>query len=325
MQVQLGLREATDGRSELHPSMIGAAMRPSIRRLARPATALGTLAIVASGLLFVGRSTDPALADPPARAERSAAQRAAGLTASIALERLHAALEAALAPGRDGTAATVSGDQDPAQALLRAADRLDASRAPAAAAVAAVDRLAGLLRADDIGLARLQVSPGQLATIAGQFRGAAEPASTFALMRGRTERTVAQLGAALAALDRGAPDAALEAADRAQLELDAIGGWEADLVTLPLWIDTAGGLLAAVRRGSEALLSGDQAALREARRQFAAAAVAAHRADLALGIAMAEGGSAIADPALRGLAQAIAEVEHSEDAVASVLRRVSER
>lgn len=300
-------------------------MRPSIRRLARPATALGTLAIVISGLLFVGRSANPAFADPPAHAERSAAQRVAGLTASLALERLHLALEAALAPGRDGTAATVSGNRDPAQALLKAADGLDRARGPAVEAMAAVDRLAGLLRADDIGLARLAVSPGQLATIAGQLRDAAEPASTFALMRARTERTVAQLGAALAALDHGAPGAALEAADRAELELDAIRGWKANLVTLPLWIDTAGGLLVAVRRGSEALLSGDQAALLEARRQFAAAAVAAHRADLALGIAMAEGGSAIADPGLRGLAQAIAQVERSQDAVASVLRNASER
>ncbi|MDQ2941276.1 MAG: hypothetical protein M3R05_03695, partial [Chloroflexota bacterium] len=144
-------------------------MRPSIRRLARPAIALGTLAIVTSGLLFVGRSADPALADPPAQAQRSAAQRAAGRTASVAIERLHASLLAALAPGREGTAAAVSGDQDPAPALLRAAERVDAARAPAVAAVAAVDRLSGLLRADDIALGRLQVSPGQLVTIAGQL------------------------------------------------------------------------------------------------------------------------------------------------------------
>jgi hypothetical protein len=300
-------------------------MRPPIRRLARPAIVLGTLAIIISGLLFVGRSADPRLADPPAEAARSTALRNAGLAASVALERLRVALEGALAAGREGTAATVSGDGDPAPALVHAADRLDAARLPALAAVAAVDRLSGLLRAEQVALPALQVGPDRLATIAGQFRGAGGAASTFASMRGRTERTVAELGAALAALERGDPRGGLEATDRADRELTAIRAWKADLVTLPLWIKTAGRLLAALRSGSEALISGDAAALEEARRKFAAAAVEARRADLALGIAMAEGGSSIADPALRGLAQAIDEVERSADAVASVMRGVSEQ
>jgi hypothetical protein len=300
-------------------------MRPSIRRLARPATALGTLAIVISGLLFVGRSPDPRLADPAAQAAREAALRRAASAAGVALERLHVALEAALAAGRAGTAATVSGDADPASSLVHAADGIDAARAPALAAVEAGDRLSGLLRAGGVVLPPLDVSPGQLATVAGQFRGAAAPASDFASMRRRTERTVAELGAALAALDRGDPEAAVHAADRADSELAAIRTWNADLVTLPLWIRTAGRLLTALRTGSEALISGDAAALAAARRQFAAAAVDARRADLALGIAIAEGGSSIADPALRGLARAIAQVERSADAVASVMRGVSER
>ncbi len=299
-------------------------MQPSIRRLARPATAVGALAIVTSGLLFVGRSADPRLADPPADAARSRAVRDAGLAAAIALDRLRAALEAALAAGREGTAATVNGDGDPAPALLRAADRLDDARAPAGVATLAVGRLSGVTSAEGFALPRLQLSP-ELATIAAQLRGAVEPASTFASMRGRTERTVAQLGAALAALERGDPRAAVEAADLADAELAAIRQWKADLVTLPLWIKTAGRLLAAVRCGSEALISGDAAALAEARRQFEAAAPEAHRADVALGIAIAEGGSSIADPALRGLAQVLEEVDRSADTVASVLRGMSQR
>ncbi|MDP9243484.1 MAG: hypothetical protein M3O77_00195 [Chloroflexota bacterium] len=300
-------------------------MRPSIRRLARPATVLGSLAVLTSGLLFVGRSSDPMLADPPAEAARSAALRDAGLAAAIALERLHAALETALAAGRDGTAATVNGDTDPAPALTRAAERVGAARGPASVAIRAVDRLSGISNAEGSALPPLQVGPNQLATIVGQLRSAVEPASTFASMRGRTERTVAELGSTLAALERGDPRSALEAADRAEGELAAIRAWKADLVTLPLWIKTTDRLLAALRRGSEALISGDAATLGEARRQFAAAAVEAHRADLALGIAIAEGGSSIADPALRGLAHAIAEVERSADAVASVMRQVGER
>lgn len=300
-------------------------MRPSIRRLARPATALGTLAIVLSGLLFVGRSADPRLADPAADAARSEALRRAGSAAAAALERLHVALETALAEGRAGTAATVSGDADPAPSLLHAADKIDTARAPAIAAVEALDRLSGLLRAGGVVLQPLDVSLGQLATIAGQFRGAAPPASEFASMRRRTERTVAELGEALAALGRGDPEAALQAADRADAELAAIRAWKADLVTLPLWISTAGRLLTALRTGSAALISGDATALAKARREFAAAAVEARRADLALGIAIAEGGSSIADPALRGLAGALAEVQRSADAVASVMRGVSER
>jgi hypothetical protein len=300
-------------------------MRPSTRRLARPATVLGTLAILGSGLLFVGRSADPRLADPPVEVARSSALQDAGLAAAIALERLRAALETSLAAGREGTAATVNGDTDPAAALTRAADRVDAARGPAAVAVTAVNGLSGLSKAEGIALPGLPLSASQLATIAGQLRGAAEPASIFALMRGRTERTVAELGSALAALERGDPRAALEAADRADRELAAIGAWNADLVTLPLWIETTERLLAALRRGSQALISGDTAALLEARRQFAAAAVEAHRADLALGIAIAEGGSSIADPALRGLAHAIDEVERSADAVASVMREVGAR
>ena len=300
-------------------------MRQMARRLARPATAVGTLAIVTSGLLFVGRSADPALADPPAEAARSTEVRDAGLAASIALERLHLALQAPLAAGREGTAATVSGSADPAPALTRAADRLDAARGPAGAALAAVDRFAGVSSAEGFALPGYELGSAQLAIIAGQLRDAARPASIFASNRGRTERTVAELGSALAALEHGDPQGALAAADRADGELAAIRAWKADLVTLPLWIKTAGDLLVAVRRGSEALLSGDTAALAAARRQFAAAAVEAHRADVALGIAMAEGGSAIADSALHGLAQAIAQVERSADGVASVMRRLSER
>jgi len=259
-------------------------MRPTIRRLARPATALGTLAIVLSGLFFVGRSPDPRLADPAADAARSEALRRAGSAAAAALERLYVALEAALADGRAGTAATVSGDADPAPALLHAAAGIDASRVPAIAAVEALDRLSGLLRAGGVVLQPLDVSPGQLATIAGQFRGAASPA-----------------------------------------ELAAIRAWKADLVTLPLWIATAGRLLTALRAGSAALIAGDAGALAKARLEFAAAAVEARRADLALGIAIAEGGSSIADPALRGLAEALGEVQRSGDAVASVMRGVGER
>jgi hypothetical protein len=293
--------------------------------VARLATVLGTLAVLTSGLLFVGRSPDPRLADPPAEVARSAALRDAGLAAAIALERLHAVLETALAAGRDGTAATVNGDTDPAPALASAAERVGAARGPASVAIRAVDRLSGMSNAEGLALPPLQLSPSQLATIVGQLRSAVEPASTFASMRGGTERTVAELGSTLAALQRGDPRAALRAADRAEGELAAIRAWKADLVTLPLWINTTDRLLAALRRGSEALISGDGAALGEARRQFAAAAVEAHRADLALGIAIAEGGSSIADPALRGLARSLGEVERSADAVASVMRQVVER
>lgn len=248
-----------------------------------------------------------------------------GLAASIALERLHLALEGATAAGREGTAATVSGDGDPGPALSTAADRLDAARGPAGVALAAVGRAAGTAAAEGFSLPALSVGPADLGVIVGQLRGAAVPATAFASNRRHAERTVAELGSALAALERGDPQAALEAADRADGELAAVRAWKAELVTLPLWIKTMGELLVAVRRGSDALLSDDPTALAAARRQFAAAAVEAHRADVALGIAMAEGGSAIADPALRGLAHATAEVERSAEVVASVLRRVSDR
>ena len=323
--MQLGLRKAADRRRELHRPMIRAAVRPPARRRPRSATVLGTLAIVASGLLFVGRSADPALADPPAEAARTSSLRADGLAASIALERLHLALEPAIAAGRDGTAATVSGDGDPAPAFRSAADRVDAARGEAGVALVSVGRFSGDAAAEGFTLPDLAVGPADLGAIVGQLRGAAVPASTFASNRRHAEDTVAELASALAALERGDPQAALEAADRADRELAAVRAWKAELVTLPLWTKTTGELLVAVRGGSDALLSDDATALAAARRQFAAAAVEAHRADVALGIAMAEGGSAIADPALRGLAHAIGEVERSADGVASVLRRVSER
>ncbi len=297
-------------------------MQPSMSRLARSATLVGALAVLTSGLLFVGRSADPVRADPSADAVRSGAVRDAGLAATIALDRLHAALEAALTAGRQGTAATVNGDADPAPALERAADLVDDAGGPAGAAVLAVERVSGLSSAEGLTMARLELTPG-LSTIAAQLRNSVEPASAFASMRQRTARVVAQLGAALAALDRGDPGAAVEAVDLADGDLAAIRGWQSGLVTLPLWIRTAGRLLAALRSGSEALTSGDAAALARARRDFAAAAPEAHRADLALGIAMAEGGSAIADPALRGLARATDDVERSARGVASVLRAVN--
>ncbi len=297
-------------------------MQPSTQRLARPASVVGALAILASGLLFVGRSADPARADPSAAAVRSGTVRDAGLVATIALDRLHTALEASLSAGRQGTAATVDGESDPASALGSAADLLDAAGGSADAAMLAVDRVSGLASGEGLAMTRLQLNPG-LPTIAAQLRGAVEPASTFASMRRRTERVVTQLGAALAALDRGDPAAAVEAVDVADADLAAIRAWQSGLVTLPLWIETAGRLLDALRSGSDALTSGDTGALARARRDFAATAPEAHRADLALGIAMAEGGSAIADPALRGLARAIDDVEGSARSVASVLRALN--
>ncbi|MEP6681261.1 MAG: hypothetical protein ABJB65_07260 [Chloroflexota bacterium] len=297
-------------------------MQPSTQRLARPASVVGALAILTSGLLFVGRSADPARADPSVDAVRSGTVRDAGLAATIALDRLHTALEASLSAGRQGTAATVDGESDPAPALGSAADLLDAAGGSADAAMLAVDRVSGVANGEGLAMTRLHLNPG-LPAIAAQLRGAVEPASTFASMRRRTERVVTQLGAALTALDRGDLAAAVEAVGGADADLAAIRAWQPGLVTLPLWIKTAGRLLDALRSGSDALTSGDTDALARARRDFAAAAPEAHRADLALGIAMAEGGSAIADPALRGLARAIDDVEGSARGVASVLRALN--
>ena len=213
--------------------MIGAAVRPPARRTLRSATALGTLAIVASGLLFVGRSADPALADPPAEAARTSSLRTDGLAASIALERLHLALEAAIAAGREG----------PLPRSAATAIPLPPSAAPLIALTPPGDRPASQSRRSvaSSGGPRPRALRSRAwrwgrptwARSSGSFVG--RPFGLHVCHQSPPRRAHrGRAGFRSRRLERRDPQAALEAADRADRELAAVRAWKAELVTLPL-------------------------------------------------------------------------------------------
>ncbi|HEX2221237.1 MAG TPA: hypothetical protein VHK06_01810, partial [Candidatus Limnocylindria bacterium] len=164
-------------------------------------------------------------------------------------------------------------------------------------------------------------APGALSGIAAQLRDSAAAAETFAARRRDAEATVRAFADALDAIERRRPREALRAADRAEARLEAVAAWEraSRLVTLRFWLDTMGALLDASRRAAQATLDGDSAEAAAAVRDWRAAAEEAHRADVALGVAIAEGGSSVTAPPLQRLARALAELDEAQTLVASLV------
>src|SRR5207247_9325659 len=101
----------------------------------------------------------------------------------------------------------------------------------------------------------------------------------------------AGLADALAALKDRRPATALLALDGADAAIAEVRAWPGQLATLPVWVDTTGKLLAAVRRLAVAVRDGDDAGAASAAAAYRSAAVDARQADTALAIAIAEGGN----------------------------------
>jgi hypothetical protein len=140
-------------------------------------------------------------------------------------------------------------------------------------------------------------------------------------LRAATEAALAGLERALVALRDEDPAGAVAATVDARQRIEEVERWEEALPTLPLWLGTARGLIDAVGDLAAAQLGGDARAAAAAGRAYEQAAGEARRADQALAVALADGGSAITMPSLQQLASALELTEETRTAVASLVHR----
>jgi hypothetical protein len=280
----------------------------------------GLAAIVALGACLGLRSPDPAVADPHLAQSRATRIERAAATAEAAAAPLEAELRAALEAARQGAGRIVAGEEAPGPALRAASDAIDGAVPEAVSAAEALATLDGVLRVLD-GAESLPeaASAGELTSIATQLRRTAGPADDFAAMRLRTGELLDALDAAGDALGAGDASGTAEPLAGAERLLDELAAWEANLVTLPIWLETARRMTEAVRRLASAVAAGDAEAAAGAQRDFEAVAGEAREADEALQVAIAEGGAAVADAPLRRLVAALRGVTEARERLASIL------
>lgn len=155
----------------------------------------------------------------------------------------------------------------------------------------------------------LDLKVGALSSIGAQLEGSAPAADAFWSMHRSTQAALDGIGAALAALEAEKPGTALQAIDRADEALAAVQAWRGNLDTLPIWLATTVQLASSVRALAEAVRDRDLAAARAAEAAYRGAAAQARRADLALAIAVAEGGGAVSASPLAAAADALRSVD----------------
>ena len=261
--------------------------------------------------------------DPSAviSARRLVVERAEHADAALAV------LERAIAPGLDaarrGSAMVVTGTEPPGSELRTAASALTSAAGVAGEADAAVHALEGARRAAGVGSpVALGGSSAEVESIATQLDGTAGAADAFAAMRRRAEGLLLGLDGALAALEQGSLPQAHDRVVRARADHDTLAGWDVELVTLPIWIETTDAMIAAVQTIIAATEGGDDDAAAEAANEFASLAEEAATADRALRIAIGEGASAVTAAPLGRLADLLREVADTRLEVASILRTV---
>lgn len=280
--------------------------------------------VIAAGLTvgigFGLRAADPDAADPPGAVARTRAVAVAAAAADAALGRLAEGLDQAREHGREGTARTLSGEA-PAAELTRAADLLAGAGGDADAARRALIALEGVIAAIDPGMTVPALSYGgaDLVQMAAQMRSGAVAATLFVERRHATEEVVDALAAALAALDRDDPTAALVALERADAPLSLLDAWEQRPPLFRYWMTVSRDLIDAAGDIANATLVGDEAAVRAAGERYAEAADRARGADNALAVALSEEGSAISAVPLRRLAAAADEVADARSAIQPLL------
>jgi hypothetical protein len=282
---------------------------------------VGIAAAVALGAVFAARSADPFAADPAAAAAlRSTIASHRGL-ADGRLATLRSLLSSALTDGRHGAALTVQGTQRPGPDLSAAAQAVTDADPLVADATAALRSLAGdLAVSGKAGPApAMALLPGQLTSIGAQLKAASGAADAFWSKRRATETTLLRLQDAFAAVDAGSPERGLAAIDEAQASLEVVRNWAGAPLTLPIWTQAAGNLLTALKDLAVAVRDRDSAAARAAGARYWTASAEAHRADLALAVAIAEGGSAVSDSALASAVSALRAVEAALAEVRSIL------
>lgn len=271
------------------------------------------------GAVLSQRATDPRVADPARIAAAEATATRDRLAAAVALESLAAALHAALDEGRQGAALTVQTAEQPGPHLGRAGQRLEAAEPLASAARQALVRLAGDL--DLLGVGDppvLDLAAGSLASTGAQLSSSAGAADAFWSMHLATRTTLQAIAGAFAALEAGNAPGALADTGRADTSLAAVRAWGGTLDTLPVWIDTVSRLADALRQLAEATRDHDLAAAESAAALYRRAAADANRADLALAIAVAEGGGSVSATPLAAAANALRAVDAAVDRVNSL-------
>jgi hypothetical protein len=282
----------------------------------------GYLGVLLLGAMLAARPVGADAADPTAAAERLALLRTAAARTDRGLAALITQLQLAVDAGRRGSALTVEGDQPPAPEFAAAADAATTAASTAIAVERSTASLDGTLAAVAPSFGSLPDGPQAVALerVGLQLNAAGQASGPFVVRRHAADDTLAALADALAALAVDDATAALDALDRADTERAAVAAWEQPPSVLPYWLDTTGAMLAAARRIAQATIAGDRVAAAQAGRAYQRAAQQAHRADIALALAMTESGAALASVPLRSLAEALSAAIAQQDAVASVLR-----
>ena len=269
------------------------------RRRAVIAISLG----LAVGIGFGLRSPDPAQADPVGALARTEALADAAGAADTALTGLSAELERARDHARRGAALTVSGEA-PAPELTAAADVLAGAGDEADAARRALVALDGMAAAvqPEANVPSLTYGGADLEQLAAQLRNTADAATLFVERRHATRAVVDALAAALAALDRNDPTAAIDELRAADAPLALLAEWQQRPPLLRYWMMISAELLDAAGDIARATLADDPDAVKAAAARYVEAADSALGADNALAVTLSEEGAAVTVIPLQRLA-----------------------
>jgi hypothetical protein len=282
----------------------------------------GWFGVLLLGVLLAGRPAAADAADPPTAASRLAVLRVAAERADHALFALLSELRIAVDAGRRGSALTVEGDRPPATDFESAADAAARAAVLAIPAEQTTISLNGTLAGVAPSFGNVPHGPQAvtLERIGLQLTAAAQTSGPFVERRHAAADALAALADALAALGDDDATGALAALDRADAARATVADWPEPPSVLPYWLHTTGGMLGAARRIAQATIEDDPGAAAQGGRAYRRAAEQAHRADIALALAMTESGAALASGPLRGLADALAAVIAQREAVAAVMR-----
>ena len=214
----------------------------------------------------------------------------------------------------------IEGDRSPRPDLLAAARAVndasdEAARAGAAAALVEARWPAVAPRR---GPPPSGPSSAPLPGISAGFTAAAGAADDFVDRRRATNQAAGGAGRCAGRPRDDDPRGALADLDRAERSLDSVGLGGATSGAAVL-VEDHRRLVAAARRIATASLAGDADAVARAAHLYARAADEAHRADMALAIAIAESGSTLAASPLQLLADALDAATEQRRALAEIL------
>jgi hypothetical protein len=262
----------------------------------RVVAALAAVTMVA--VAFGARPSDQATADPVRQASLRALASEQATQADAALRDVEDLLNTGLRDASRAQSAVLGGTDDPAAIIERAAGSIETAAAHTGLAQGALAELAWTLRAidPDAPPPALAHGPADLVDLAARWRASALPLAAEADLRRAAESTLGALGSGLAALERDDPAAALAALADAEVALDVVRESSDGLTTLPFWIETVDGLVAAATDIAHAAQAGDAEALAAAQRAYELAAAESIRADQALTIALGEAAAGITAP-----------------------------